>query len=230
VTLKSNQIKKLLAIGDSFTYGSELKDFSMALPSVVSWPYILGNQLGYNVVNRGVVGSGNIKMVRTLVEENINEYDLVIIAWSGFDRIELADEYSVWGTHVGANKSNYRITEPAVEFRGTIIDYFNRHHNDDYLYRQQYLVQIILAQNYLKCHKKNYVMLDAFLNHTFLGRADPKNKDLIDQIDTTHFLGWPNESMLEWTAKVPYGPGKHFLEEGHQIVAKKIFKHLDIAV
>jgi hypothetical protein len=228
--LKSNQIKKLLAIGDSFTYGSELKDFSMALPSVVSWPYILGNQLGYNVVNRGVVGSGNIKMVRTLVEENINEYDLVIIAWSGFDRIELADEYSVWGTHVGANKSNYRITEPAVEFRGTIIDYFNRHHNDDYLYRQQYLVQIILAQNYLKCHKKNYVMLDAFLNHTFLGRADPKNKDLIDQIDTTHFLGWPNESMLEWTAKVPYGPGKHFLEEGHQIVAKKIFKHLDIAV
>ena len=223
-------MKKLLAIGDSFTYGSELKDFSMASPSVVSWPYILGNQLGYDVVNRGVVGSGNIKMVRTLVEENINEYDLVIIAWSGFDRIELADEYSVWGTHIGANKSNYRITEPAVKFRGIIIDYFNRYHNDDYLYRQQYLVQIILAQTYLKYHKKNYVMLDAFLNHTFSGRADPKNKDLIDQIDTSHFLGWPNESMLEWTAEVPYGSGKHFLEEGHQIVAKKIFKHLDIAV
>ena len=95
-------MKKLLAIGDSFTQGSELKDFNMTTPSAVSWPYLLGNQLGYDVVNRGVVGSGNIKMVRTLVEENINKYDLVIIAWSGFDRIELADEYSVWGTHVGA--------------------------------------------------------------------------------------------------------------------------------
>jgi hypothetical protein len=223
-------VKKLLAIGDSFTYGSELEDFNMTSPSVVSWPYLLGNQLGYDVVNRGVVGSGNIKMVRTLVEENINEYDLVVIAWSGFDRIELADEYGVWGTHVGANKSNYRITEPAVKFRGTIIDYFNRYHNDDYLYRQQYLVQIILAQNYLKHHKKNYVMLDTFLNHAFSGREDPKNKDLIDQIDTAHFLGWPNESMLEWTAEVPYGPGKHFLEEGHRIVAEKLFKHLDFAV
>lgn len=223
-------MKKLLAIGDSFTYGSELKDFNAISPSVLAWPQLLGDQLGYAVKNRSAVGSGNVKMVRTLVEEDINDVDLVIIAWSGFDRIELADEHSIWGTHIGANKSNYRITDPSVKYRGTIIDYFNRYHNDDYLYRQQYLVQIILAQNYLKYHKKNYVMLDAFLNHKFAGRSDPKNKDLIDQIDTAHFLGWPNESMLEWTENTPYGPGKHFLEHGHEIVAKKLFKHLDILV
>ena len=65
-------------------------------------------------------------------------------------------------------------------------------------------------------------MSDAFLNHKFPGRFDQKNKDLIDQIDTDHFLGWPNESMQEWTQECPYGPGKHFLEKGHQIVAEKM--------
>ena len=213
-------MKKLLAIGDSFTYGDELDDRNHG------WAHLLGDRFGLGVTNRGVPGSGNIRMVRSLIEENIDDYDLVVIAWSGFDRIELADEYSVWETFPGGNKNSYRIPENDAKFRGTIIDYINRHHVDEYLYRQQYLVQVILAQSYLKYHKKNYVMLDTFINHKFPGRFDSKNKDLLDKIDTTHFLGWPNESMQEWTEGVPIGPRMHFLEEGHQIVADKIYKHV----
>ena len=96
--MKPVEMKKLLAIGDSFTYGDELTDRTDA------WPYLLGKKLGYNVTNRGVRASGNTKMVRSLVEENINDYELVVIAWSGFDRIEFADECGIWETWPGANR------------------------------------------------------------------------------------------------------------------------------
>jgi hypothetical protein len=213
-------MKKLLAIGDSFTYGDELEDVNHG------WAHLLSRRLGYGITNKGVCGSGNIKMVRSLVEENVDDYDLAVIAWSGFDRIEMADEYSIWETWPGAHDNSYRVPEKTAKFRGTVIDYINRHHDDNYLYRQQYLVQIILAQSYLKHHNKNYVMMDTFINHESSLRFDEKNKDLVSKIDTRQFLGWPNESMKEWTTGVPIGPRMHFLEEGHEIVADKLYDFL----
>jgi hypothetical protein len=213
-------MKKLLAIGDSFTYGDELQDVRNG------WAHLLAARLGYAVTNKGVCGSGNVKMVRNLVESNIDHYDLVVIAWSGFDRIEIADDYSTWETWPGARGNNFRVPDKSVKFRNTVIDYINRYHNDLYLYRQQYLVQILLAQSYLKYHRKNYVMLDTFINHISPMRFDPKNQYLVEKIDTNRFLGWPNESMQEWTVGVPIGPRMHFLEQGHEIVAKKLHDFL----
>ena len=213
-------MKKILAIGDSFTYGDELDDVTNG------WAYLLAKKLQCQIINRGVCGSGNIKMVRSLVEEKIDDYDLVVIAWSGFDRIEFADEYGVWESWPGSNKNVFRIPEKTTKFRGTVIDYINRYHDENYLYQQQYLVQVILAQSYLKYHQKNYIMLDAIINHKSPLRFDEKNQSLISKIDTDRFLGWPNESMQEWTQGVPLAPRLHFLEEGHMIVAEKIYDFL----
>ena len=146
-------MKKILAIGDSFTYGDELDDVTNG------WAYLLAKKLQCQIINRGVCGSGNIKMVRSLVEEKIDDYDLVVIAWSGFDRIEFADEYGVWESWPGSNKNVFRIPEKTTKFRGTEIDYINRYHDENYLYQQQYLVQVILAQSYLKYHQKNSNLL-----------------------------------------------------------------------
>jgi hypothetical protein len=32
--------------------------------------------------------------------------------------------------------------------------------------------------------------------------------------------------MMEWTYRTPQGPGGHFLEQGHAIVADKIYEHI----
>jgi hypothetical protein len=77
-------------------------------------------------------------------------------------------------------------------------------------------------------------MLDAFGNHLDSRRNNLQNLDLVQQINTDHFLGWPNESMMEWTKNcptgdlwpIPTGPGGHFLDQGHQIVAEKIYKKI----
>jgi hypothetical protein len=84
----------------------------------------------------------------------------------------------------------------------------------------------VLTQHYLKLHNKKYVMLDAFGNHEDPGRTDSANQDLISKIDTTYFLGWPDETMQEWTEHLPKGPGTHFLGQGHLEVAKKLFEFI----
>jgi len=161
---------KLLAVGDSFTYGEELSDLNNA------WPYLLGNKLGYTVNNLAKPGSGNTRMLRHAVEQ-INNYDLIIIAWSHFARTELADEngfYDIWpGCSVLPHKE-------FSSWRSEVINYYSKHHNDQYLYNQ-YLINIILIQQYLKFNNKKYIMLDTFGNNSYR-----KNNTVVDQIDPTY--------------------------------------------
>jgi lysophospholipase L1-like esterase len=206
---------KLLAVGDSFTYGEELSDLNNA------WPYLLGNKLGYTVNNLAKPGSGNTRMVRHAVEQ-INNYDLIVIAWSHFARTELADEngfYDIWP------ECSILPHKEFSSWRSDVINYYSKHHDDDYLYRQ-YLINIILLQQYLKNNNKKYLMLDAFGNHQNVGRRSNDNNNLIKQIDKDSFLGWPDQSMMEWTNGTPQGLNGHFLEQGHKQVADKIYEHI----
>ena len=201
---------KLLTVGDSFTYGEELRNLNNA------WPYLLGNKLGYAVDNLAKAGSGNTRMIRHAVEQ-INNYDLIIIAWSHFARTELADENGFYDLWPGCS------TLPHKEFsswRSDVINYYSKHHNDQYLYNQ-YLINIVLIQQYLKFNNKKYIMLDTFDNNNYR-----KNNTVVDQIDPTYYVGWPTTTMMEWTHRTPQGPKGHFLEQGHAIVADKIYEHI----
>ena len=207
---------KLTTIGDSFTYGDELAD-----PSATSWPSLVSQAQNAELNNLGIPGRGNTRMVRSAVE-NIDHYDAIIIAWSHFDRIEVADEIDIYDTWPG------RINVPGkyqYPWRANITDYYSRHHNDDYLYRQ-YLLNIVLVQSYLKLNNKSYLMFDVFGNHQDARRFDVKNKDLVDQIDTQYFVGWPDKAMVDWMGDCPKGPRGHPLELGHQRTAEHINEYI----
>lgn len=201
---------KLLAVGDSFTYGEELSDIN------TSWPFLLGNKLGYEIINLAKPGSGNTRMVRHAVE-HIDNYDLIIIAWSHFARTELADENGFYDIWPGCNALPHK---EFSSWRSGVINYYSKHHNDQYLYNQ-YLINIVLIQQYLKFNNKKYIMLDAFGNNNYR-----KNNTVVDQIDPTYYVGWPTTTMMEWTYKTPQGPNGHFLEQGHEQVADKIYEHI----
>jgi hypothetical protein len=201
---------KLLAVGDSFTYGEELSDLNNA------WPYLLGNKLDYTVNNLAKPGCGNTRMIRHAVEQ-INNYDLIIIAWSHFARTELADEHGFYDLWPGCSVLPYKDSSP---WRSEVINYYSKHYNDQYLYNQ-YLINIILIQQYLKLNNKKYIMLDAFGNNNYR-----KNDIVANQIDSTFYVGWPTTTMMEWTYGTSQGPGGHFLEDGHNVVADKIYEHI----
>jgi hypothetical protein len=210
---------KLLTVGDSFTYGEELSDINNA------WPYLLGKQLGYEVTNLGKPGAGNNKILRNTLE-NADEHDLVIVSWSHFARIEFADEHGIYDIWPG-NAGN--LFQGNLAYRKDIINYINRHHDDLYLY-SQYLINIILLQNYLQQYNKKYIMLDAF-NECYDPTLSNEKlrilaKDLVGRVDPKYYLGWPTETMMEWTFGVPMGSYGHFLEQGHEVVANKIYEYI----
>ena len=210
---------KLLAVGDSFTYGEELADRNVA------WPYLLGNKLGYTVDNFAKPGAGNTRILRNTIEY-ADEHDLIIIAWSHFARIEVADEngvFTVWPGNAG------NLFKGDLAFRYDLLKYINQHHDDLYLFSQT-LINVILLQNYLKSNNKKYIMLDSFNGcyNPNLPRERLKESvpHLLERVDATYYVGWPNESMMEWTYGTPQGPGGHFLEQGHAIVADKIYEYI----
>ena len=201
---------RLLAVGDSFTYGEELSNLNNA------WPFLLGNKLGYEITNLAKPGCGNTRMIRHAVEQ-INNYDLIVIAWSHFARTELADENGFYDLWPGCSVLPHKESSP---WRSEVINYYSKHHNDQYLYNQ-YLINIILIQQYLKFNNKKYIMLNTFGNNRYR-----KNDIGVDQIDSTYYIGWPTTTMMEWTYETPQGPKGHFLEQGHEIVADKIYEYI----
>jgi hypothetical protein len=205
---------RLLTVGDSFTYGEELSD------ATKSWPNVLGQYLGYEVTNLGQPGSGNTQIIRKVVE-NIHNYDLIIIAWSHYARIEFADKNGVFDIWPGANLAVHNF----LPYRKELVNYVTKYYNDLYFY-QQYLVNILLLQGYLVQHKQQYLMVNSFGNNWDDFKDKNNITQLAEQIDTNYFLGWPNDQMVEWTYGCAKGPGGHFLEDGHRKVAEKINEHI----
>lgn len=202
---------KLLTVGDSFTYGDELENVSRA------WPFQLGQLLNYEVTNLGLSSGSNTQMLRKVIE-NYKNYDLVIIAWTHFARVEFSDFHGTFDIWPGCFN---KLFDNKLQYRQTLIEYITKHHDDIYLYKQ-YLINIILLQNFLKHNDKKYIMIDAFGNN----QVRLLNSNLTDLVDPTYYLGWPTESMMDWTYGVSKGPKGHFLEDGHKIVADKIYEHI----
>lgn len=201
----------LLTVGDSFTYGQELLDLNNA------WPHILGKQIGYTVQNLGLPGTGNTQMVRNVLT-NYQSADLIIIAWSHYARMEFADHKGIFDLWPG-----YKHKWPDdLLFRTKLSEYITWYHNDIYMYNQ-YLNNVLLIQQFLKSKNKKFLMMEAF------GNIDDRklgNEGIHYQIDDQYFLGWPSESMVEWVYPCPNGPNGHFLDEGHNKVADKIYEHI----
>jgi hypothetical protein len=218
-------ISRILAVGDSFTYGDELTDLATAYPA------LLAQQFGAQVDNQARPGSGNTRMVRTVVDHvgrntpvAIDRADLIIIGWSSPGRIEFADAtgiYDIWPGYSGN-----MFTREGQSWRLELIDYISKYHDPQYLY-QQYLLNVIMLQNFLKSHNQRYVMLTTVSNEYYHNTYCSQFAHLTQLVDAEHYLGWPREGMAEWTQSCPRGAGGHFLEEGHQQVAKKIYHHVN---
>ena len=215
IRLSTNEkkIMKILALGDSFTYGGELEDRKNA------WPIVLASKLNADINNFGKPGRGNTQIVRSVVEV-AKSYDLVVIGWSSPGRVEFATpsgDFDVWPGWQGHAMDMYQ-----PEFAKLITD----SHDPKYLFKQ-FLINIIVVQNYLKAHNIRYLMTatqgqSEYYYKTFSGGC----KNLLDQIDLTYFIEWPENGMAEWAFGTPKGPRNHFLEEGHERVANKFYEHI----
>ena len=206
----------LYTVGDSFTYGYELQD-----PDKHSWPAVLANRLQFTLINHGRPGASNEYIIRKTFETVVSKnFDLLVVAWSSAGRREFYDAagtYVSWPGHATKNTQH--------DHRAQLDKYFTLHNNEKLEYRQ-WLLDVILLQNFLKQQSINYRFVNTFDNQqrNFLYSREYKN--YTDCIDTDNFIGWPDTGITEWMADCPKGPGGHPLELGHARIADAIFNAL----
>ena len=75
-------MSRLIAFGDSFTFGQYLEDPTGCKQERLAWPKILGDMLGYNVVNTALPGHSNIEILRAILNFDFQHDDLVIVSWT----------------------------------------------------------------------------------------------------------------------------------------------------
>lgn len=206
---------KILAVGDSFTFGEELSDRSK------SWPHQLANFLNCEVSNLGCPGASNNAILRRAIL-NETTHDVVIICWSIFHRTEWADQLGTFDIWPGYMSKLNRADN--TKHRCELGDYLTKYHDDKFLYNE-YLMKIISAQSYFKSQNKKYLMFDAFGNTQERKIGDQR---LLNKVDENFFVGWPHNSIMEWVDGIPNmrAPKGHLSEEGQLLVADKIYEYI----
>lgn len=225
----------ILVVGDSFSFGSELSDLpphpitwhgnkyfdpvdcelKPAFPSQLAWPALLGKKLGCEIENISVPGSSNDRIFRKSVTYSIvKSYDLIICAWTNVDRYDLS-----WNQQ----ELQLSVSNPMKQ-----LDWFKSfvaEHHDSILAYQRWLSQVISLQALFKSKNQPYLFVNAIspsidLKHL---NIDGINLDIKSQIDHENYIDW-DSNLRRWCRHLPTGPGGHFLEEGHQLVADRFSK------
>ena len=206
------KVRRLITHGCSFTYGEELQD-----PSVSSWPALVSAQLGIDLVNLARPAYSNDAILQDIVAQDINQSDysdLIVICWTSNLRMMFHDmdgHYTVMSTtkDKGHRKQISDLLLTTTDLR--------------WLY-ERWLTQVILAQSYLESRHAKYLFFNAFDNQD----ANKTLKSpLKSKINTSHFIGWPDQGFTEWAYPCKLGPRGHPLEQGHSKVADKLLAALD---
>ena len=143
-------MKTLLAVGCSFTNKNfKSKDHPEIDCSFPKWPEVLGNKLGYNVVNLGLSGNSNDRIFKTTQDYLVNnKVDMICALWTQSTRLNVHDmENCNW---------NYVTRETSKSLKIFDVEKFlNVVENDG-------------KNNYLKLaneHLRNIFMLDQLSKH-----------------------------------------------------------------
>jgi len=211
-------MKHLLTVGDSFTYGEELEDRNSA------WPQQLANQINYQLINLASPAASNDKILRTTFEHLLTHTpDLVVIGWSNIGRSEYADEFGYYDVWPGYQGNLFR--RDNTLWREELVEYISKYHNIEFINRK-FLQQVVLLQKYLESCKIQHVMVNIVQNEYYKLKKFSAQELYNKQVNRDTFLGFDDSGMLEWTHGCKLGPRGHFLEDGHQIVADRLYEHI----
>lgn len=214
----------IYCIGDSFTFGAELPDtMDGKSPSQLAWPELLGNMLGTTSVNLGKQACSNARILKRTLDVTLSKQaDLIVIAWSDPNRVDFLDNDGVFSVWPGRNSQRMEKLRSDIAVRLTAM------HTDktDNWHQRAWLRNVILLQNFLVSNKQKYIMVQSHMSQWSNWNYKDQNLDLTQHIDAEFFPGWPYEGFTEWAYGTLEGPGGHFLEDGHNIIAHKLYAHI----
>ena len=166
---------KLVASGCSFTYGFGLDD-----PAKQSWPALLADRLGMDLINLAEPGAGNRYISGKIVDATIPDA-FYVICWSHWNRMDFCD-------HAG----NILHLSPSTRLNPALRDViYPGYCNEDHQYKK-FIQEALMLQGWLMSNDAPFLMFDA-MDHLHKGRP------LDVRIDPNTYIGYGEYSFDSWT-------------------------------
>lgn len=245
---------KLVAGGDSFIYGDELKDCLGVRASDYVYPALIAKEMNLDYICAAGSGYGNDSIRRTVMNacESVTDIELVIVQWSFACRYEFYFQNFGWH-QLGAwsiiddpaeIKKTFKMDNPIVlqhhidtlkKFKELGITefakiFFKKIASDIYYEQYKFLSEIVMLQQYLETKKIPYMF--ASVNSDILRDtakyADQSIKTLENLINKDEWMWFPGQlGFYDWAFenKFPFGT-THPLEEAHIEAAHLVYEHL----
>jgi hypothetical protein len=217
---------KLIAGGDSFVWGSELKDSphgGINGYSQSTFPALLAKQYNMSYVCAAHPGNANNAITRMSVDalSNINDNKFLLVQWTYPQRAEFRFD-NKW---VSIN-SWHTVQKDFSQ------QYFKYVGDSEYYEIYSILKEVVFLQNYCQVNKIPYMFLTAD-NHFYCHENYDRSRDksincLYDQIDWCKWYFFPNgvrsnetqtpRGFYRWAVENKYlvGPQQHPLEKAHR--------------
>lgn len=217
------KVNKIKGFGDSFIYGSELKDCppdSKHIPSKLTWPALIAKELNLLYTCHAIPGIGNNYIAQQVMKYATPDC-LCIINWTWIDRW---DFYNI-------TTSEWDSVRPTGTEDNPLSDNYYRNFQSQLMDQWQSLNVINSTHLYLEKHGINYVshIMDELLlecTHnppTYVARLQNDIRDTILRFPYyTTFLTWSQMNDFEISEQL------HPLEEAHEAAAKLWLKEYDL--
>lgn len=194
------------AFGDSFIWGTDLKDCCKFNGSKTTWPALLSNNLGLEYKCHASPGSGNRQILNNLLDV-IGNYDFYIISWTWIDRYDYIDVLT----------DTWQTIRPSLDNK-QIDEFYYKHLHSELQDKQTTLGIIYQAINLLESHNCKYLM--TYMDPLMLDKQwhCPPGVDLLQNKIISKLSTFDELTFLEWAKTNNYTISErwHPLEEAHK--------------
>lgn len=235
--------------GCSFTFGDELTNPEKnAYPVLVA--HELNSTFLNDAVSGGTNQRTVYKTIQEI--DNFDVFFIAWTSYSRFTEYNPVDNFEInFNPNLNLNASLHYSNDLKINYSkyknyGEL--YYKHWYNELYEFKK-WLQEIILLQSFLDSQGKKYMMINT-VDNNLSSWLQPKNKflksikhliDFFDYLDNSQliqehhkmqnlvalinkktFLGWNEWNMQKLKPMFPCGVGGHFLESGHEEIAKKV--------
>jgi hypothetical protein len=217
----------VLIVGDSYAYGSELSDSPLTSwrdpgkiphpPSKSSFGALLADMLSQDYENYSIPGGSNDRTFRVTFKKILEKkYDFVLCVWTNFSRLDM----TYMGIDMPITYSNSEYFKEKFPWFKSIFE----NHYDPKKDAESWFTKLISLQSYFTLTKQPYLFVNSCITKGDF-KFIPKSNDRF--VNRNNFFGWrEDDSLMDMCKNLPQGAGGHFLQEGHDLVAKKLYEHL----
>jgi hypothetical protein len=200
----------IVSCGDSFFYGSDLKDCGIwEHPSQSTWPALIAKSLNLSYVSSAKAGVGNLQILQQVIS-NLLQYknsSFYFINWTWIDRFD----------YVNLTNKDWHTVRPSFD-NPTVDQFYYKHLHSELSDKFNSLVYINQAISLLEKYQCKFVM--TYMDKLVLDQQwhAPEYVKLLQQQVRKHLKDFDGHTFLEWSRlnHYPESTGWHPLEPAHR--------------